>query len=220
MDIRKIERALDGTGLIIRGGFAPQAGDGLKSDVACVVMIGNAGPEMWDAFSESSEFSAHVDPLDAWSRRVIGDAASRLQADAVYPFDGPPYFPFQRWAMRADQVWASPIGPLVHPEFGLWHAYRGALLFRVGVAFESRSETASPCDTCIDQPCLTTCPVAAFPPGGYDVPACAGYLKSAAGEDCMSRGCLARRACPVGREYHYGTDHAGFHMFHFLKNHR
>ena len=50
-------------------------------------------------------------------------------ATALFPFGGPPWLPFQRWAMKADCVTASPLGILIHPDFGLWHAYRGALAF-------------------------------------------------------------------------------------------
>jgi len=219
MDRQQIEAAFRGSGLIVRGGFTPVPDDDLGDAIRTVVMIGNAGPELWRVFSRSPEFAQEADPLDVWSRRVIGSIAETLGAGAIYPFDGPPYYPFQRWATRADQVWPSPIGPLVHPKFGLWHAYRGALLFREKVDFVSESDGASPCETCTDKPCLNTCPVSAFTPGHYDVPACARHLKSVAGEECMRGGCVARRACPEGRAYHYGADHTGFHMEHFLKNH-
>ena len=35
--------------------------------------------------------------------------------------------------MRAEGLKPSPIGILMHPQFGLWHAYRGALLFDVEI---------------------------------------------------------------------------------------
>jgi hypothetical protein len=219
MDQQQIERALLGSGLIFRGGFLPEPDDGLDESIQAVVLIGNAGPEMWRVFSKASEFALEKDPLDIWSRRVISGIAGRLGADALYPFDGPPYFPFQRWAMKAEQVWSSPIGPLIHPEYGLWHAYRGVLLFRREIKFSSRPADASPCQSCADKPCLTHCPVNAFKPGKYDVPACARHLKSPAGEGCKKGGCIARASCPIGRPYVYEADHAQFHMFHFLKNH-
>ena len=31
--------------------------------------------------------------------------------------------------MRAEAVAPSPLGILIHPDYGLWHAYRGALAF-------------------------------------------------------------------------------------------
>ena len=72
--------------------------------------------------------------------------------------------------------------------------------------------TPSPCETCRGRPCLSACPVGAFVVGGYDVPACAAHLKSAAGADCMERGCRARRACPVGAGHVPGPAQASFAM--------
>ena len=39
-----------------------------------------------------------------------------------------------------------------------------------------------------------------------------GWLAATAGEDCMGHGWLARRACPVGREYTHDAAQAHFHM--------
>jgi Fe-S-cluster-containing hydrogenase component 2 len=76
---------------------------------------------------------------------------------------------------------------------------------------------AHPCETCIEKPCLSACPVGAFSATGYDVTACAQHVGAVAGSECMSRGCLARRACPVGRSFAYSPQQAGFHMRAFLK---
>ena len=73
-----------------------------------------------------------------------------------------------------------------------------------------------PCLTCADQPCLTTCPVGAFTPGGYDVDACAGHVRSGVAPLCLDDGCAARRACPVGVADRYGPDQMRFHMLAFV----
>ncbi len=74
-----------------------------------------------------------------------------------------------------------------------------------------------PCDTCVERPCLTTCPVEAFSQSGYDVPRCVAHVDSPAGVECLTGGCLARRACPVGREYAYQAEQAEFHTRAFVK---
>jgi len=219
MDRQQIEMAFQGSGLMVRGGFTPDPADGLPGHVKTVVMIGNAGPEMWRQFARSTDVEQDSDPLDRWISRVVGEIAVGLAAVPLYPSEGPPYHPFQRWARRAEQVWPSPIGPLVHIEFGLWHAYRAALLFPVDLAYPRPRPAPSPCDSCADKPCLQGCPVDALAPGGYDVAACAGHLGSGNGRDCLTGACLARRACPLGRSYHYLPDQAHFHMRHFLQNH-
>ena len=120
------------------------------------------------------------DPLNRWSQRLIDDLAARFGALGLYPFGGPPHWPFQRWAQRAESVWPSPIGMLIHPDHGLWHAYRGALAFAEPIDLPDRVDRPSPCEGCTDKPCLTTCPVGAFTTAGYDVPACAAHIAAAA----------------------------------------
>jgi len=221
-----IEAAIESAGLVLRGAFhpgpddsVPALGDGRKA--ATLALVGNAGPGMWEAFARSPERADGADhALDRWTRRVLGEAARALGATALFPFGGPPYLPFQRWAMRAEAVAPSPIGPLIHPEYGLWHAYRGALAFAETIALPPRPALASPCESCAEKPCLSTCPVGAFSAQGYDVAACAAHIETAAGADCMDLGCRARRACPVGRAHVYGPAQARFHMEAFRANRR
>lgn len=210
-------------GLRLRGGFHPAPADGVPpvdgAPARTLILLGNAGPAMWRAFAAAPEAAdGGRDPLNRWSRRVIAALAGRFAAAAIFPFEGPPYRPFQRWAQRAEPVAVSPIGILIHPDYGLWHAYRGALAFAARLALPPPDGRPSPCASCAGQPCLHACPVAAFTPGGYDVAACAGHLDTAAGADCLGGGCLARRACPVGREYVYDGEQAGFHMASFHRN--
>ena len=87
-----------------------------------------------------------ADPLDRWSRQVIEALASEFSAEALFPFGGPPFLPFQRWAQRAEPVHASPIGLLIHPRFGLWHSYRGALGFSAALAVPEPAAVPRPCD--------------------------------------------------------------------------
>ena len=179
-----------------------------------MVLLGNVGPEMWRAFSAGPEASdGHPDALDRWSRRVVDELARCLGGMALYPFGGPPYRPFIAWAKRAESVAESPLGMLIHPDHGLWHAYRGALAFAeplTGLPPEDRRPR--PCDSCADRPCMTACPVAAFSQAGYDVRGCSDHLDTASGRDCNDLGCRARRACPVGRNLIYDPEQAGFHM--------
>lgn len=202
-------------GLSTRGAFHPAPDDPVPQNMATIVLIGNKGHEMWRVFSAAMAKVPH--PLDTWTRAVLTPIAAGFGAHAVFPFDGPPYYPFQRWALAADDVTPSPIGPLIHPEYGMWHAYRAAFLFEDRLVIpEITGKSPSPCASCPDKPCLTTCPVDAFSGDGYDVPACRAHVGSTAGEECLTGGCLARRACPVGQDYIYEPPQAAFHMHHFL----
>lgn len=214
MDLDQLSSALSAHGMMIRGGFHPVADDHVPPRTKTLILIGNTGPDMWRAFANAMPDDPN--PMNTWSKAIIDEIAADIGANAAYPFAGPPYFPFQRWAVKADTVFASPIGPLIHPIYGMWHAYRGALLFKETVDLPEMPNASSPCDTCTDKPCLSTCPVNAFSADGYDVPGCRSHIGSSEGRDCLANGCLARRACPIGQDYIYAPAQAEFHMRHFL----
>ena len=214
--------AIEAEGLAIRGAFHVAADDSVPpfadgTPAATLVLVGNTGRGMWAVFSASEEAAdGGPNALDRWSRRVVSRLALALGGAPHYPFGGPPWLPFIRWAQRAGPVYPSPIGPLVHPDFGLWHAYRGAIALRECIDLPPRDDRASPCETCADRPCLTSCPVGVFSASGYDVAGCVTHIESRAGALCLDAGCLARHACPVGRETAYDPPQATFHMRAFL----
>ena len=221
MDFTTIEAELRAGGLMPRGGFHPDADDhvpaiGPGRPARTLVLAGNAGPAMWRAFAATPEYGSGPDPLNRWSERVLGELGAVWGAVALFPFGGPPYRPFVAWAKRAEAVAESPLGMLIHPDYGLWHAYRGALAFAEAIELPPRDTRPRPCDSCDDKPCLTACPVGAFTGESYDVPACVAHISGPAGADCMALGCRARRACPVGGGYLYEPEQAEFHMQHFV----
>lgn len=227
MDYREIAEKFAAAGFLLRGGFHPGLGDDAPAGTVTLLLVGNAGPDLWRAFlaaTTAAERATARHPLDQWTKRVLGGIAAGIGARVVFPFEGSPYPPFQRWALRTGGVFPSPIGPLIDPTFGLWHAYRGALLFGEKLSMPETPKENSPCESCAEKPCLSTCPVGAFKASGpgdggavrYDVPACVGHVRSAQGRDCLEAGCRARRACPVGRDYIYRPEQAAFHMRKFL----
>lgn len=217
-----IRAALRPHGLFLRGTVnfaggetAPLLADGRRA--ASVALIGNIGSSIWPHFrawqGQAPERGGR-DPLDAWSKAVIGPVANALGATAYFPSD-PPWQPFQQWAMRAEGLRASPLGILIHPVYGLWHGYRGALGFGEAIDAKAVAEPPGPhpCDECRERPCLARCPAGAVGAAAFDVPACRGHLRTKAGQEgCMAAGCLAREACPVGAGYRYCADQLRFHM--------
>ncbi|MDA9008825.1 hypothetical protein N9K16_02575 [Alphaproteobacteria bacterium] len=218
MDWDKIGCESEEVGLVTRGGFSVASDDQflgqfLEGEAGTLVLLGNVSDSYWHQFSNSPEYLVGApDPLDRWSRRVISKLSIDLDARALFPFDGPPYFPFQRWAAKAEPLAPSPLGLYISPEFGLWHAFRGALLFNCSFEVPTAATQSSPCLTCVDQPCLNTCPVGAFSVGGYDVNGCYSSISSDTERTCLGKGCQARLACPVGANYVYGEDQMRFLM--------
>ena len=179
-----------------------------------IVLLGPAEPGFWTNFTSAPEYldgSEH--PLDRWSRRIITQLAKDCGGTAVFPFDGPPYAPFQQWALASGRAWVSPIGMLVHDTAGLMVSYRGAL--KLALEDPPRPRSTNPCLAC-NAPCRSACPVNAFAREAYDVIACRSHIADDAGAECLSSGCLARRACPVSQTYGRAAEQSGFHMRAFL----
>lgn len=205
-------------GLIVRGAFHPDPADDVPvlasgTSVGTVVLVGNAGSAMWRSFSrEPRPMERH--PLNEWIELVMGVLVQDLGAEVCYPHHGPPFRPFLHWAQRAEPIARSPLGLFIHPRFGLWHAYRAALLFSERLPVPLREPVAAPCEGCAAKPCLTACPLAHLRGVVLHVVECA---TSDAGRTCREQGCAARRACPIGVSYRYEPAHARFHMEAFLR---
>ena len=212
--LKEVASELVAHGLLLRGGFHPEVGEAGLGGVGSVLLVGNAGDAMWRAFAP--HIDGEKNPLDRWTKRVIDPIAEAFDARAIYPFD-PDIPPFQRWALRAEAVYASPLGILIHPEYGLWHAYRAALLFTERLALPERRRVPSPCESCAEKPCLSACPVGAFSGSAYDVASCAAHIVKPEA-NCTSVGCHARNACPVGPEWRFPQAQIAFHMAAFARS--
>jgi hypothetical protein len=95
----------------------PAFPDGAPALTVC--LLGWKGGEQWPAFARSPEArDGFPDPLNRWSKRAIDSIAGLLDAAALYPFGGPPWHDFQRWALKAEAVYRSPLGLLIHPKWG------------------------------------------------------------------------------------------------------
>ncbi|MEO0361670.1 MAG: ferredoxin [Pseudomonadota bacterium] len=212
MTFEKIAARAAADGFTVTGAFHPGPEDGAPKGAETLALVGYGGPEMWTAFRASPEATDDArHPLDRWSARVIGAIAAELGATALFPFGGPPYQPFIRWTYAAEPIHRSKLGMSVHETRGLWSGWRGALAFAARIDLPAAERGPNPCDPC-PAPCRAACPVGAFSDEGYDVAACRGHLNAPEGAECRRRGCLARRACPVGAAFAHSDEQAAFHL--------
>ena len=197
--------------LEVLGGFACAGEAGFPAGTQVLVLLGPLQPGFWPVVTAAPEWGG-PDPVDRWSRRVVGKLACDLGAKALFPFGGPPWQPFHAWALRTGRVWESPVRLLVHETQGLMVSFRGALALKEPVVLPLAA--VSPCVGC-SRPCLTACPVGALSGAGYDLAACHGYLDGEGQESCMAAGCLARRACPVSARHARMAEQSAYHMRQF-----
>lgn len=209
----RLEEALIPLGLCLRGGFPLTEADGVGN--GSLLLIGSVGTALWSV--APPQFSDGADPLDDWTRRVIDPLAAQLGAQALYPFSGPPFFPFQVWLRRALGLHRSPTGLLIDPVYGLWHAVRAALILPWPWPYPPVKNQPSPCDACDGKPCLSACPAQAVTPAGPLLQRCVTELTGPDRGHCRTGGCLARTACPVGQGHRYAADQQAFHQRAFLR---
>ena len=208
-----LQDRLAGERLEVMGGFAVAEGEaGFPAGTRTLLLLGPREPGFWAHLKTAPEWDGTADPVDRWSRRVIGRIACDLEAKALFPFGGPPYHPFYQWALRTGRVWDSPVRLLVHAGQGLMVSFRGALALKEAVAVPPPG--TKPCETCA-APCLTACPAGAITAAGYDVPRCHAFLDQPEGADCLTGGCLVRRACPVSQSYARLPEQSAYHMGQF-----
>lgn len=212
-----IEALCVARGLAVLGGFRAELDPDLPKGTQTLLLLGPHEPGFWATLTASPEWDSHrtqtaPDPVDRWSRRVIGSLACDLGAKALFPF-GARRHPFFAWALRSGRCHQSPVRLLVHDEMGLWVSFRGALALKE--ALDLPPPGASPCQSCAGQPCLTACPVGALTEMGYDVPACHGFLDRAEGQACMAEGCAVRRACPLSHGHARMPEQSAYHMRQF-----
>ena len=197
--------------LQVLGGLHPQEGEDVPEGSKTLLLLGPGEPGFWANVTASPEFlDNQPDPLDRWSCRVISEWASELDAMALFPFGGPPYRPFTRWARETGRSHASPVGLLAHDTAGLMVSFRGALALPDRI--DLPTPPPSPCLTCNEKPCLHACPAAVLDAKGYDVSGCHDFLSTNAGGDCMENGCAVRRACPVSEHYGRVAEQSAYHM--------
>ncbi|WP_395175375.1 hypothetical protein [Roseibium alexandrii] len=218
----RFSEKLVAAGFLLFGGFKPEDTDlvpetGTGSTSKTLLIIGSTGPGLWPAFKSAPEAEdGQPDPMDRYTRRVLSKIADGFGFQPLFPFDGPPYHPFQKWALKCGGFSQSPFGLLTHTRYGPWAGLRAAFLSADDPDIPTPRETLGPCVTCQEKPCLTACPVDAIQlDTGYDVPRCLEYLGRTQDTGCWS-GCQARKACPVGQ--HHAPDEANgrFHMKSFV----
>jgi len=176
-----------------------------------LVLLGHGGQQMWAQLQTFGMRTA--DPVDYYSltitRQFIRQWLEDAQTLILYP-DAPYQIPLTTLGELAGWSQPSPLGLGIHPEYGLWFAYRAVFLTQAELPITPVTAVPpSACTTCQHKPCITACPAHAVQTTGFDVFACA-HFRVQPQAVCADR-CLARLACPVAPEHHYTEAQLVYH---------
>ncbi|TVO78763.1 hypothetical protein [Sedimenticola selenatireducens] len=174
-----------------------------------IVLIGHGGKTLWEMLQIDA---TTPDPIDQYSRvAAIAFAKETLGKNGyhlIYPGDKP--IALQQLGTVAGWHAPSPLGLGINPHWGLWYAYRAALLTNATLPVMIEPSPQRPCDRCLEKPCLSNCPAGALSKvHQIDMDQCATYRLSD-NSSCSDR-CLARMSCAVSNEHRYTLEQIQYH---------
>lgn len=142
-----------------------------------LLVFGNGGSEFWK--------KATV-PLDDYSKDLIikfGNESLNedLTNNFLYPHDSLT-IPLQQLGRRLNLCAQSPLGIDIHPEYGLWFAFRAVVFSKQHLEEKLLPTFQSPCESCKEKDCLK-------------------------GESFRKK----RLACPIGAHHRYSDEQLDYH---------
>jgi len=193
-----------------------------------LLLTGNSGTEFWrlqKAFSKRSG-AADNHPVDRYALAATTQALTEFLPTSAscilypqLPETTAPRFAvsLQTLGQRVGWHQASPLGIGIHPQHGLWFAYRSLVLLDCETADElgekpltSVLERVSSCADCESHACIQACPAQALTYNQVpDMGRCVAHRREVA-STCASQ-CLAREACPIGQSWRYSKDQIDYH---------
>ncbi len=190
-----------------------------------VIVMGHGGGGFWAAYQHHigahPEHGERADPLDDFTEALMQtEVLPRLRAIGI---DGRVRFPFRtdeprvsfvHLAEAAELGRRSLLGVLIHPEFGPWIAFRGAIMVDEVLTAPRPAAGFDPCASCEARPCVAMCPAAAVDGDGWNVRRCIDHRVQRT-DDCQSQ-CDARVACVYGRAHVYPPDALRHHHSHVV----
>lgn len=221
-------RTLSDAGLNLHGVVPRQTAQELASglenlgeEFSTFLLVGSSGQSLWNAMQRGPASGPHPVDSHCFTALEAFRASAELQGLATkliwhggseHPFPVVKLGELLGWSQR------SRMGIGIHPERGLWFAYRGVLaIHRDGSTAAAALGPAelelgpnSPCVSCKDTPCITVCPTGAVGgPGGVDLRLC--FEERERPEAPCGTRCLSRIACPVGSDHRYSLAQIAHH---------
>lgn len=188
----------------------------IPSETSVVALVGNHGRQLWDCLPANWQQQKH--PIDDFSEATVSRVLTATIGNSgwtmLFPDRSSLAVPaLQDLGRAAGWHNPSPLGNGIHPEHGLWFAYRSVVAIDFEIASLGASSALpaegfgddSPCISCIEQPCIKSCPPSALSVGNApDLMACVNF-RSSDQSPCAEQ-CLARQQCPIGVQSRYADE--------------
>jgi len=176
-----------------------------------LILIGHGGKLMWETL-QASAFADTANPIDSFSI----DTAERWfvkhfpdnKCEIIYPMSQR-IVPLQQLGTLAGWHNNSPFRIGINTQWGSWFAYRTVMLADTCLKPTVKMNTPSPCDSCIEKPCITVCPVDALSGNSASLKSCISY-RMESDSTCRDR-CFSRIACPVATKHRYTMAQFNYH---------
>ncbi len=176
-----------------------------------LLVFGHAGKQMWHALQQSP-FRDVADPIDSFSLHAVQNYFSQQLPNFDYRLLYPgsdSIVPLQTLGELAGWHHASPFRIGINAAYGSWFAYRVVVLANTKLKTTANTDTPSPCLSCEDRPCISSCPAHALNQGDLSLQICIDYRLRAESR-CKSQ-CLSRLSCPIAKEMQYDSEQINYH---------
>lgn len=166
-----------------------------------LILLGHGGRALWEAMQAAAPTRSN-DPIDDYTRVAVNRCLQRILPPHAYRFlyPGNISIGLQQLGELAGWHHPSPFAIGIDAEWGSWFAYRALVLADSDFPLTPRVDRSNPCVICEHQACISACPgKAAGRP--FQLAACIDQRLQTA--SACAQDCLARQACPVGRQHAY-----------------
>jgi len=181
------------------------------SSYSQILVFAHGGKEMWQAL-QASPFKSATDPIDSFSMHVVQNYFSQALPNncylQLYPHSKR-HIAMRQLGQLAGWHYDSAFRIGINEVFGSWFAYRVVVLSNTKLTPSKRVDSASPCDTCEDKPCISVCPAKALDKGDLNLQTCLNYRQES-NSRCKTQ-CISRIICPIAKEHRYSPEQINYH---------
>lgn len=179
------------------------------ADSGSLLMVGNGGRQFWERFEQASVEGAN--PVDDYTKNQLTHYLQESWPNRACQFLYPGNLPLDLQALGRRAGWHhdSPMKVGINARWGTWYAYR-ALIWVSGEISQTKAVVSdSPCASCIDHPCVASCPADALGAAERMLSRCIDY-RLRESSPCQNT-CLARLSCPVQSDHAYSAAQTHYH---------